>query len=186
MGSATRAIRRRKIEDWRNVEKRYQKDRNRNLLAKPGVHDFVIVLDQLKAGFNVPKIFRSAQAFGASAIHLVNIDVFDPAPAKGAFRKVPAIFHNSMSDCLATLLDDGYKLFALSAQENSSIVNQTLPVKSAFLFGHEETGFSFDIDQHPDMQILSIPHFGNIESLNVSIAASIVMYEYVRQHSDKS
>jgi len=36
------------------------------------------------------------------------------------------------------------------------------------------------------MQILSIPHFGNIESLNVSIAASIVMYEYVRQHSDKS
>lgn len=186
MGSATRAIRRQKIEDWRNIEKRYQKDRNRNLLAKPGVHDFVIVLDHLKAGFNVPKIFRSAQAFGAHAVHLVNIDVFDPAPAKGAFRKVPANFHETIDDCITVLLDDGYSLFALTAGENSSIVNQSLPVKSAFLLGHEETGFSFDINQHPDIQALSIPQFGSIESLNVSIAASIMMYEYVRQHSDKS
>ncbi len=39
---------------------RYEKQRRRNLLAQPGVHDFIVVLDGLKAGFNIPKILRSA------------------------------------------------------------------------------------------------------------------------------
>ena len=47
---------------------RYTKQRQRNLLAEPGVHDFVLVLDHMKAGFNVAKIFRSAEAFGAAAM----------------------------------------------------------------------------------------------------------------------
>lgn len=46
---------------------RYRKERQKNVLAKPGPHEIALVLDQLKAGFNVPKIFRSAEAFGASA-----------------------------------------------------------------------------------------------------------------------
>ncbi|MEW8013730.1 MAG: hypothetical protein AB2807_02755 [Candidatus Sedimenticola endophacoides] len=43
----------------------------------------MIVLDHLKAGYNVPKIFRSADAFGAAAVHLINIGPFDPPPPRG-------------------------------------------------------------------------------------------------------
>lgn len=73
--------------------KRYENERRRNPLAAPGPLPLVMVLDRLKAGFNVAKIFRSALAFGVREIHLIDIGPFNPAPAKGAFRKLPARFH---------------------------------------------------------------------------------------------
>ena len=79
-------------ESRKHMLLRYQKERQRNCLARPGIHPFVVVLDGLKPGYNIGKIFRSAEAFGAAAIHLVGIGPFDPAPAKGSFRKVPARF----------------------------------------------------------------------------------------------
>jgi len=160
---------------------RYEKQRRLNLLATPGVHKFIVVLDNLKAGFNIPKILRSAEVFGASEIQLINIGPFDPAAAKGAFKNVPARFFVEFSECHANLLERGYTVFALEAGTENQLQSAALPTKSAFIFGHEEFGLSFDPDDYPDIQGLSIPQFGKIESLNVSIAASIVMYEYVRQ-----
>ena len=57
-----------------------------------------------------------------------------------------------------------------------------LPAKSAFVMGHEEHGLSFDRADYPDIRALTIPQFGPVQSLNVSVAASIVMYEYIRLH----
>ena len=160
---------------------RYHKHRQRNLLATPGKHPFIVVLDHLKAGFNVPKIFRSAEAFGACEIHLINIGPFDPAPAKGAFRKVPARFFTNFAESHADLSARQYTLFALAAGQGESLLTARLPARSAFVFGHEERGLSFDLADFPDMKGLAIPQLGNVESLNVSVAASIVMYEYFRQ-----
>lgn len=160
---------------------RYAKEKQRNLLAKPGAKSFVIVLDNLKSSFNVPKIFRSAEAFGCHAIHLVNIAPFDPSPAKGTFRKVPAVFHEHFDSCFESLSADGYTLFALEAGEHNSLTSVELPEKSAFVLGNEGLGLTFDKARYPAMKSLSIPHFGVTESLNVSVAASIVMYEYIRQ-----
>jgi tRNA G18 (ribose-2'-O)-methylase SpoU len=50
------------------------------------------------------------------------------------------------------------------------------------VIGHEEFGPSFTADRYPDITPIRIPIYGQVESLNVSVAASIVMYEYVRQH----
>ena len=169
-------------ERYRNAMRRYKKDRQRNVLAEPGEHAFVLVLDHLQAGFNVPKIFRSAEAFGAHEIHLINIDAFDPAPAKGAFRKVPAKFHENINDCFSQLTERGYSLFTLEADKGKTLYQTKLPEKSAFILGNEERGISFDYAAYPEIEILSIPHFGETESLNVSVAGSIVMYEYLSQH----
>lgn len=169
-------------ERHRTAMKRYQKDRQRNLLAQPGDHPFILVLDNLQAGFNVPKIFRSAEAFGAYEIHLINVGPFDPAPAKGAFRKVPAKFYDSIEACFEQLKTRGYTLFTLEADKGKTLYQAKLPEKSAFILGNEDNGMSFDTTSYPDIECLSIPHFGVTESLNVSIAASIVMYEYISQH----
>lgn len=166
---------------FKQIEIRYRKERQKNLLAKPGAHDFVVVLDRLKAGYNVPKILRSAQAFGAAEVHLVNIGVFDPAPAKGAFRKVPARFPESFAASYADLTGRGYTCYLLAADGECSLADVALPEKSAFIFGHEEFGPSFDPADHAGVRTLRIPQYGEMESLNVSNAASIVMYEYVRQ-----
>ncbi|MCW8824837.1 MAG: TrmH family RNA methyltransferase [Gammaproteobacteria bacterium] len=161
---------------------RYQKQRQRNVLAKVGAHDFIIVLDHLKAGFNIPKIFRSAEAMGANSVHLVGIGPFDPAPAKGSFKKVPARFHDDFDSCHRELTEAGYQLFTLEPDGEQSLLNISLPQKSAFILGHEEFGISFEQSDYPDIHSISIPQFGSVESLNVSIAASVMMFEYVRQH----
>ena len=170
-------------ESRRQMLLRYNKERQRNVLAKPGAHEFVLVLDQLKVGFNVAKIFRSAEAFGATSVHLVNIDPFDPSPAKGSFRKVPAFFHETFADCHTDLFTQGYTFFVLDPEGATSLCVTELPRKSAFVLGHEEFGFSFEAKDYPHLQKLTIPQFGSVQSLNVSIAASVVMYEYVRQQA---
>ena len=168
-------------QTYQQMEKRYRKERQRNILAEPGPHDFVIVLDHLKPSFNVPKIIRSALAFGAAEVQLVNIGMFDPAPAKGAFRKVPARFPETFAGCHANLAGRGYTCYLLEADGEASLTDIELPRQSAFVFGHEEFGPSFSREDFPAVRTLKIPQFGVMESLNVSNAASIVMFEYVRQ-----
>ncbi|WP_457675688.1 TrmH family RNA methyltransferase [Thiolapillus sp.] len=173
----------RKLRERRREQmlRAYEKNRRRNLLARPGVHDFIIVLDHLKAGYNVPKIFRSAEAFGAHEVQLIDIGPFDPSPAKGAFRQVPARFFDDFRQSHENLRDRDYQLYALSPEGSLALQDVALPDRSAFVFGHEEVGLSFDPGDYPDIRLLHIPQFGRVESLNVSIAASIVMYEYTRQ-----
>ena len=165
---------------------RYEKQRRRNLLAQPGVHRFAIVLDRLKAGYNVAKIFRSAQAFGAREVHLIGIGPFDPSPGKGAFKAVPARFHDDFESCHGNLRERGYRLFTLEPDCSQILYDAVLPERAAFIFGHEEMGIGFDRSLYPDIACLGIPGYGPMQSLNVSVAASIVMYEYVRQHGGSS
>ena len=176
-----RKIKREKRELREQTLLRYAKEKQRNVLAEPGCKSFIIVLDNLKSSFNVPKIFRTAEAFGCHAIHLVNIEPFDPSPAKGTFRKVPAVFHDSFKSCYDNLIADGYTLYALEAGQDNKLNESSLPEKSAFIFGNEGLGLSFDKTNYPELKTLAIPHFGVTESLNVSVAASIAMYEYIRQ-----
>lgn len=187
----TRQARRKDEQYLAQAKQRYDKQRQRNVAALPGVHEFVVVLDNLKGGYNVPKIFRSAEAFGAHSVHLINVDWFDPAPAKGSFRKVPAQFHAEFGSCYTALHEQGYTLYMLAAESEANELDSSassnsfdvvLPTRSAFILGHEAKGHSFTEADFPEVKKLSIPHFGSVESLNVSIAASIVMYEYVRQH----
>ncbi len=178
----SRQERKKRRQRHKNAMQRYTRERQRNKLATPGPNAFILVLDHLKAGFNIPKLFRSAEAFGAREIHLINSEPFDPAPAKGAFRKVPARFHDTFRECYQDLQQHGYTLFRLEASCENVLYHTMLPDKSAFILGNEGLGFSFNPDDYPDIRCLNIPHHGKMESLNVSVAGSIVMYEYLRQH----
>ena len=177
-----RQIRRRLQQQRIAAQQRFRRQKNANLLAHPGAHDFVIILDGLKPAFNIGKIFRSADAFGAREVHLVGIDFFDPAPAMGSFKWVPARFHEHFETCHRNLSERGYTLFTLDPVKGPPLPQVALPQHSAFIFGHEEYGISVDITAYPDIQSLTIPQFGQVQSLNVSIAASIAMWEYLRQH----
>jgi tRNA G18 (ribose-2'-O)-methylase SpoU len=164
------------------ARKRFERQRRVNLLARSGPHRFIIVLDHLKPAFNIGKIFRSADAFGAREIHLVGIDFFNPAPAMGSFKWVPAIFHDDFATCYDYLQQERYSIFTLDPAADAVLMSASLPVRSAFVFGHEEFGLSVDRDRYPELRPLKIPQIGKVQSLNVSVAASVAMYEYFRQH----
>lgn len=174
MGLSKRAMK-------RHTENEFKKQVFLNQEAKPGCHEFVLVLDNLKPNFNLGKIFRSAQVFGATEIHVIGTRYFDPKPAKGALKHVPARFHAESSVVLAELRKRGYTIYAMSGEGKAYLGKVTLPRKSAFVFGNEGLGIRFDTEA-AGLATLAIPQYGIMESLNVSIAASITMFEYVRQH----
>ena len=166
-----------------DMEARYEQARRRNLVsAIPGLHEFVLVLDGLKPDFNIGKIFRTADAFGAREIHLVGVQAFNPEPAKGSVRWVQFVHHSDFSSCYQLLSEKEYTFTVLEPGCSELLGSCSLAKKSAFVMGHEEFGISFDRTDYPDIQAVSIPQWGHVQSLNVSIAASIVMYEYIRQH----
>lgn len=169
--------------DRNNLIQRFTKQKRRNILAEPGPRELIIVLDGLKPNFNIGKIFRSGYAFGIRRIHLIGIEFFDPAPAKGAFRYVPALFDDHFEITQKTLVEEGYEIFVFTSEGGESLDKCRLPEKSAFVFGHEEFGFSFPLQEYPDLHQICIQQSGKLDSLNVSVAASIAMYEYARQHT---
>ena len=177
-----REIRRQLRRERQSAIRRFRKQKRLNSMASPGRHDFIVVLDRLKPAFNIGKIFRSSDAFGAAEVHLVATNFFDPAPAKGSFKWVPARFHTDFKSCYQDLNGRGYTLFMMEADNGEVLSKIQLPLKSAFIFGNEEFGHSFSKDDYNAIRSLKIPQVGRVESLNVSIAASIVMYEYVRQN----
>ncbi|MGD2187436.1 MAG: TrmH family RNA methyltransferase [Desulfobacterales bacterium] len=177
-----REIRRHFKKERQSAIRRFRKQKRLNSMASPGRHKFIVVLDHLKPAFNIGKIFRSADAFGAAEVHLIDTNFFDPAPAKGSFKWVPAKFHAGFKGCYEELTDRHYTLFLMEASEGEDLPDVKMPAKSAFIFGNEEFGHSFNKVDYCEIKSLKIPQFGRVESLNVSIAASVVMYEYVKQH----
>jgi len=147
----------------------------------PGPFPFVLVLDHLKASYNVAKIVRSANAFGVREIHLVAVEMFDPSPAKGTLRQTRTRSFASFAESYAVLEAEGYTVFVMEAGGEHLLGRDELPEKSAFVVGHEEYGMSFDRSKFPGVRSLRISQFGQVESLNVSIAASLACFEYVRQ-----
>ena len=149
-------------------------------MSKPGPFPYVMVLDHLKVDFNIGKIIRSAEAFGAHAVDVVGTSFFDPMPAKGCMKRVPwnmlKTFHESYEKWDAL----GYTFYAFDVDATDSIHHVEFPDKSAFILGHEGFGFTFKKELYPKIKIIKIPQFGLVESLNVSVAASVVMYEYAR------
>lgn len=177
-----RAYRRQLELQRKAVAQRFERHRRRNLIAKRGVHDFIIILDYLSPNFNIGKIFRSAEAFGACEVHLLGTDFFDPAPAKGAFKHVPAKFYMDFIDSYNNLVERGYTIFVLEPSSGQSLFSFDIPEKSAFVLGNEKDGISINYKDYENISTITIPQCGKVESLNVSNTASIVMYEYVRQH----
>jgi tRNA G18 (ribose-2'-O)-methylase SpoU len=166
----------------RRAKRDFLEQRFRSQNAAPGPHPFALVLDHLEPDFNPGKIYRSADAFGCRAIHLVGMTFFDPGPAKGSFKHVPSYFHEQFDEAYRVLLEGGYRIYALMPDAGPSLFDTEMPLQTAFILGNEADGLSFRPQDYPQVQPLRIPQFGNPQSLNVSVAASIAMYEWLRRH----
>ncbi len=164
------------------VEWAFRKQKNANLLAERGIHDCIMVLDGLNPSHNIGKIFRSAEVFGVREVHVINTPIFNTAPGKGAFKRVPAKFFDNFTDSYRYLIDEGYTIYALYPDENHFLHKESLAKKSAFVVGHEENGLSFRPEHYEGVIPLAIAQFGKTESLNVAVAASICLYEYTKQN----
>lgn len=163
------------------MQKTFERQRLLNkVMSKPGPFPYVMILDNLKVDFNIGKIIRSAEAFGAQAVEVVGTLFFDPLPAKGCMKRVPWKMRSTFAECYIEYAQKGFTFYAFDSGATDHLHEVTFPDNSAFIMGHEGFGLSFKKEDYPKIKWIKIPQFGLVESLNVSVAASVVMYEFTR------
>jgi tRNA G18 (ribose-2'-O)-methylase SpoU len=165
----------------KNIPRAFEIERIWSKRAPLGPYPAILVLDHLKAGFNAGKIVRTANALGLQEVIFVGMEAWDPVLARGALKATRTREYPTLEEALAVLESEGFTTYALHPRGETLIGQAAYPEKTAFIVGHEEFGFSIDLDAHPTVQKLQIPQVGIVESLNVSVAASIAGFDYLRE-----
>ncbi len=154
-------------------------------LFENGKNPFIIVLDGVTDVRNFGAIARTAECAGVDAIIIpvkggatVNADAIKTSA--GALHTIPVCKEKNLTDVVKFLKNCGIRVVAATekASKNYTEANFSDPV--AIVMGAEDTGVSPDIIRLCD-EMVRIPIKGNISSLNVSVAAGVLMYETVKQ-----
>ncbi len=168
------------------TEKRLEKI---DKVVKSRQHSLTVVMENIHDPHNVSAIFRTCDAVGIPKVNLVyNFESFPRIGKKSsasAFKWVDKAKYKSVEECYSELRKNGFKIFASSLSENSkSIYDLDLTQKVAIVVGNEHRGVSEEICKLADKQIY-IPMHGMIQSLNVSVATAVILYEAMRQRIKK-
>ncbi len=162
-------------------------------LGRKSVADFkeagktplVIVLDNIRSMHNVGSVFRTADAFLIEAIYLCGLTPKPPhrdiqKTALGATETVE--WHDAASSLstVELLRTQGYTVFAVEQAEGSISLERLPPQlgKLAIVFGNEVDGVSDEVLKCCD-GCIEIPQFGSKHSLNISVAAGIVIWKLI-------
>jgi len=157
------------------------------ILYEDGKVPLMVVLDGVTDIRNFGAIARTANCAGVDAIVIpshnsVSITADAVKTSAGALFHIPVCRENSTLDAVKCLKENGYKIVAATEKGavNYTLTDFTVPV--AIVMGAEETGISDEVLRLAD-DLAAIPIRGAISSLNVSVAAGVMIYEAVRQRN---
>lgn len=150
--------------------------------------DFILVLDNIQDPGNMGTILRTLDSINISQIVISknSTDVYNPKVIRstmGAIFRVNIIVSDNLVDTIEEIKKQKYKVLATSLKGAKNIYDINFK-KTAVVIGNEANGVSNEVLEKVDTHI-KIPMLGRTESLNASVAASVIMYEYVRQTISK-
>lgn len=154
-------------------------------LFEEGLLPFIVVLDGITDVRNFGAIARTCECAGADAIVIprhgsVSVGGDAVKTSAGALLHLPVCREQSTLSAVRFLKDSGFNVVAVSEKAEISYTSGDYTMPTALVLGAEDTGISPDVIRQCNT-FVSIPMFGNIESLNVSVAAGVLIYEVVRQ-----
>ena len=148
----------------------------------------IVVLDNVRSLHNVGSVFRTSDAFLIEAIYLCGITATPPhaeihKTALGAENTMEWRYFEHTIDAVRQLKQNDYRILAVEQAENSVPLDQFKPGNHpyAVILGNEVKGIDQAVMDYCDACI-EIPQFGTKHSLNVSVAAGIVIWEIFRAH----
>ena len=150
----------------------------------------VVVLDNVRSLNNIGSVFRTSDAFRVAKICLCGITACPPhrdihKTALGAEDSVDWEYFETTASCIASLKAQGYKVYAVEQVDESIMLDHFVidtPQPSAIIFGNEVEGVDEEVIPLCDACI-EIPQFGTKHSLNISIAAGLLIWEMWKQLS---
>ena len=156
-------------------------------IFESGQEPLLLILDQITDVRNFGAIARSAECAGVHAIiipekGMARIGADAIKTSAGALHHVPVCKTTNLLRTILYLKDSGIQIVAATEKADKIYTQGNFKTPVAIVMGSEESGISQSILNIADQQ-LKIPLFGNIESLNVSVSAALMMYEAVRQRN---
>ncbi len=153
--------------------------------------DLTVVLEEVHDPHNVSAVLRTADAVGISDVHIV----VDPRrradyrlgkkSSASALKWLAIHFHPDVLSCYAHLRRKGFRILTTHLSHDATSVYETdWTVKTAIVLGNEHAGVSETAAAHADGNVI-IPQVGMIRSLNISVAAAVILYEAFRQRMIK-
>jgi 23S rRNA (guanosine2251-2'-O)-methyltransferase len=156
----------------------------------PGIYEkgevpLILILDGITDVRNFGAIARTAECAGVHALIVpakgsaqINPDAIKTSA--GALYKIPVCRHDSLFKTAKFLQESGLQLIACTEKTDDYLYQPDYTAPTAIVMGSEESGISVDLIRISD-HLAKIPMYGEIESLNVSVSAGILLYEAVRQ-----
>ena len=148
----------------------------------------IIILDDIRSLNNIGSIFRTCDAFKIEKIYLCGITATPPnrkitKTAIGATESVDWEYYENINDLVSELKNNETMIWAVEQTENSKILSQMENIdrnkKHALVFGNEINGVKQDVINSCN-NVIEINQYGTKHSLNVSIAAGIVIWNFFK------
>jgi tRNA (guanosine-2'-O-)-methyltransferase len=170
-----------------NLFESYLTDKRKTLykkvIAERTCH-FTVVLEDISQPHNASAILRTCDIFGVQDLHTVEnkyINRVSKYVAKGSQKWITSKRYksdgNNTQICFDNLREKGYQIIATSPHNNSCLLQDfDISKKTAFVFGEETEGISNFVKENAD-GFLNIPMVGFTESLNISVAAAIILQD---------
>lgn len=154
-------------------------------LYDEGINPLVVVLDGVTDVRNFGAIARTCECAGVNCIVIpernsVSVNADAVKTSAGALNYLPVCRERNLVKAVQYLRDSGFKVMGASEKTDLNYTKADFTGPVAIVLGAEDTGISTDVLKLCDT-LVAIPEFGQINSLNVSVAGSIMIYEVVRQ-----
>lgn len=157
------------------------------MIYEKGEDPLIIALDGVSDVRNFGAIVRTADCLGAHAIVIpekgsARITADAVKTSAGALHSFPVCREKSIVSAIRYLKESGLKVICAAESSGKIVFKESLSGPSVLILGSEDKGISRELTELSDYRV-SIPMTGTIESLNVSVAAGILLYEIIRQRS---
>ena len=154
-------------------------------IFEKGEDPLILLLDGVSDVRNFGAIARSAECAGAHAIVIpasgsaaINADAVKTSA--GALHRIPVCRHRDLLTVMRFLKESGLRMFAATEKATDSMYATEMTGPAGLVLGSEDTGISAQLLKIADSWV-SIPMKGTIASLNVSVAAGVLLFEILRQ-----
>jgi 23S rRNA (guanosine2251-2'-O)-methyltransferase len=156
-------------------------------IYEKGEVPLILVLDSVTDVRNMGAIARTAECAGVHAIVVpgkgsaqINADAVKTSA--GALYKIPVCRHDNFVQTVKFLQESGLQIVCCTEKTNDYIYKPDYTAPTAIVMGSEDEGIRNELIRTADY-LAKIPMFGEIESLNVSVSAGVILYEAIRQRT---
>lgn len=148
---------------------------------------FILILDEIEDPHNLGSILRTADCAGVHGVIIpkrrsVGLTATVSKTSAGAVEYVPVARVTNIAQTIESLKEQGVWVAGADVAANATVYQSDLRLPIALVIGNENKGMGRLVKEKCDF-LLKLPMFGQINSLNASVAASVLMYEVVRQRT---